>query len=1031
MSFIFWKHWSRSYRIVYIVALFVLVIGLLGFVIAWWRGLANVIRWDVLSELIDLPATIYAFTDGLQDFRLNGTVYAVSEQFVASAMQVYPWMAQVLLLVLCVSAALILSAMTQLSRWRYLIGMGLFLIALSLFRFEMLAVPGFEGAGTDSRLLFLLIAFVFGSVSYYFHAFRQDILLPIRLAVFAALLAVVVGGLGYLANAPLPALTIVSYGMPALLVLSVGFIFFISPEILAGLVWLTSARLTTSDEDEARPILGFKNLLFISLLYIINLLLTWLKNTKAVDWDLLAVSPFVIYLISVVLGIWGFRRLTEQQKTVSFGESGAFLYAGLALLCTATITYAFATANDPMIEAVEDVIVYSHLVMGILFLIYVAVNFLPLYQQGLAVHKVVYKPKRLELSLFRVVGVFGVFTLIGLQDFFPFRQAVTGYYNGLGDLYVASGEFASATAFYQQALEHEFQNHKANYSLASLALTNDDRTTAAYYYNQALLKQPSPQAYAGLSQAYLQNSLFFEAIKVLQRGIKAFPKSGELQNNLGFLYARTSVADSAYYYLQNAVANSQQSAVPKSNLLGLYARNPQVLAADSSLLKSVDDNAYESYQANALALRLIAGTDTTGARQPAWLSGEEANKGLSVGRFASLYNYALAVNAYATQPETNAPYRPKTWLTPESMAALDSLKKVIQRVSQQPVNQDFVDDLLLAQAMVEYKANQPAIAFSRLEQLGEGNARKGATYRTMRGLLMLEQQLYRPAAEVFGQNTDTLSAYYQAIALTKAGANAIAQSRWEIAAKNDATVSALKQVLYGERLPANDLERAFYVVYRPDDANRGKIWEQVKDPNLRTIAGVTLIDQYINTRQWFYAQMVLSQLAKPEQLSAYALSVENLAALRLAVARRNGKAAMSMAQKFMLPQHEAERLLYVAQAHLLTRQPARAAETFATAVRLAPLRAEIVTAAAQFKQQQRQTQGAYDLIVKALPFNEDKPELLKTYILLCLDLGLRDYAANRLAQLQSVAAPADYQAFLTTYQEKLTLIEKSRQNFVQ
>lgn len=1031
MSLVFWKNWSRSYRILYIVALLWLVVGLLGFILAWWRGLANVIRWDVLSELIDLPATIYSFTDGLQDFRLQGTVYAVSEQFVASAMQVYPWMAPLLLCLLCVSVALILSAMTRLPRWRYLIGMALFLIALSSFRFEMLAIPGFEGTGTDSRLLFLLIAFLFGSVSYYFHAFRQEVLLPVRLLVFTVVLVLVVGVLGYLTNAPMPALTIVSYGMPALLVISVGFIFFISPEILVALVWLTSAQRSTTDSEEPRPILGFRNLLFISLLYIVNLLLTSLKNTKVVDWDLLAVSPFIIYLISIVLGVWGFRRLMEQQKTVSFGESGAFLYAGLALLSTATITYAVATANDPMIEVFEDAIVYTHLVMAVLFLIYVVVNFLPLYEQGLAVHKVIYKPKRLELSLFRVVGVFGVFALVGLQDFFPFRQAVTGYYNGLGDLYVASGELASATAFYQQALEHEFQNHKSNYALASLALTNDDRTTAAYYYNQALLKQPSPQAYAGLSQAYLQNNLFFEALKVLQRGIKAFPQSGELQNNLGFLYARTSVADSAYYYLQHAVANSEQSAVPKSNLLGLYARNPQVLAADSSLAKSVDDNSYESYQANALALRLIAGTDTIAAQQPAWLSGEEANKGLSVGRFASLYNYALAVNAYASQPQGRPPYQPKNWITPESMGTLDSLTKFIQRISQQPVNQDFVDDLLLAQAMVEYKTNQPTIAFDKLEQLGEGNARKGGMYRTLQGLLMLDQQLYRPAAEVFGQNTDTLSAYYQAIALTKAGEHAVAQSRWELAAKNDATVLALKQVLYSERLPANDLERAFYVVYRPDDANRGKIWEQVKDPNFRTIAGITLIDQYISTRQWFYAQMVLSQLAKPAQLNAYALSLENLAALRLAVARRNGKAAMAMAQQFMLPQQEADRWLRVAQAHLLTKQSGRAAEAFTTAVRMAPLRAEIVTAAAQFKQQQGQTQGAYDVVVRALPFNEDKPELLKTYILLCLDLGLRDYAVNRLAQLQLVAAPADYQAFLTTYQEKLTLIEKSRQNFGQ
>ena len=217
MLLVFWKTWSRSYRILYFISLLLLSLGLLLFSIAWWRGLGNVIRWDVLSELLNLPATIQTFTDGLQDYPINGTVYAVSEQFVASAMEVHPWMAEGLLAGLCLSAVWILSAITRLPRWHYLIAMAIFLVALSTFRFEMLAIPGFDGAGADSRYLFLLLAFIFGSVSYYFHAFRPEVLLPIRLAVFTGLMALVVFSLGQLAKAPLPALTLVSYGMPALL----------------------------------------------------------------------------------------------------------------------------------------------------------------------------------------------------------------------------------------------------------------------------------------------------------------------------------------------------------------------------------------------------------------------------------------------------------------------------------------------------------------------------------------------------------------------------------------------------------------------------------------------------------------------------------------------------------------------------------------------------------------------------------------------------------------------------------------------
>jgi hypothetical protein len=70
-------------------------------------------------------------------------------------------------------------------------------------------------------------------------------------------------------------------------------------------------------------------------------------------------------------------------------------------------------------------------------------------------------------------------------------------------------------------------------------------------------------------------------------------------------------------------------------------------------------------------------------------------------------------------------------------------------------------------------------------------------------------------------------------------------------------------------------------------------------------------------------------------------------------------------------------------------------------------------------------------VLTALPFNDDNSELLKTYITLCLDLSLLDYAHDALAKLQGATAPADYQAFLTTYQERIALIENNRQNFLQ
>lgn len=1012
-SLFFWNQWSRTERLTYIVSFTAFIISLLLFGIAWARGLGNVVRWDVLSELNELPITLHAFTDGLTDYAVSGKAYAVSEQFVASAMQVRPGVATAFLSGIGVAFVLLLSAVTRFDRVRYLVSMAVIILGLAFFRWEMLEVPGL-----GSNYLFLLLAFLFGSLSYYFHAFRSDYSIPVRLGAFSLLTALVAVALGRLSPVAHPALAIVSYGMPVLLVFSVGFIFFIAPEIIAGLVWLTSAGRPDGNSPPVsiRRTLGLNNFLFISFLYLINLTLIWLKNTKSIDWDVLAISPFGLYLISVTIGVWGFRRLTEQQNVVSFRDGAAHLYAGLALLTTLTMAYAFATANDPLVEAFEDIIVYTHLAMGLFFVGYVLINFRAIYGQNLPVYRVLYRPKRLELSLFRVAGVFGVLVLLASGGLITLRQSTAGYYNGLGDLYVASDEPNSANAFYQLALEQEYQNHKSNYAMASLALAQDNQTAAAFFFQQALLKQPNPQDYAGLSQTYLQTNLLFEAIKTLQRGIRAFPKSGELQNNLGFLYARTSVADSAYYYLKSATGNAGRDDIPLANLLSFYARNPKILATDPGLATNVTESFYESYQANALALRLVARTDTTAPAQPHWITGNQTDEGLSVGRFASLYNYALAND----HPDRNGGPHRRT-ATP--------LTTLLQRRSADPVNQDFTDDLLLARAVAEYNQHNHPTAFSLMSQLAEGDSRNGPAYRSITGLWLIEQGLYRKAAETFAENDDTTSIYYRAVALTKANDPVLAQSLWEIAAQNDSAVAALKQVLYDGRKPETDREKAFYVTYRPDDPNRGRYWETIRDANLKTVAGARLVDEYIVTRQPFYAQMILSQMGDPKQLNAFARSTENLSALQIVVFKNKLAAADSMSRAYFLSRHQATRLFLLGQVYAQNRQEVQAQQAYRQALQLAPLNARIVAPAAELLRQQKQPKRAYDLVLTALPFNEDNALLLQTYVTLCLDLRLPDYAEDGLAKLRAIAPPADYQAFVATYQEKLASIEKDRQTF--
>ena len=1005
----FWKNWNTAHRTAYWTGLLLFVTAIAGMIRAWVKGLQNVVRWDVLSELTELPASIGTFTDGLFDYSVAGKAYVVTEQFVASAMQVNVMAAKLVTLGICLGLAFILAAVTRLQRWPYLIAMGVLIVLVATFRLEVLQLPGFLGTAFGGRLPFVLVVLALGLVSYYFHAFKSYVSLPVRLAVFAGMIVLGWLAVDRLAAQPLPASAFVGYALPGLLVISLGFIFWISTESIAALVYLTSVTRTNRSDGSGRP-LGMNNFLLISLLYLVNLLLIWLSNTKVIDWNPVVISPFVLFVVSLVLGIWGFRQqLRQNEAFLSFRDGGAFLYLGLALMTVMTITYAFASANDPLVEALEDMIVYTHLAGGLLFVVYVFFNFLPIYRQGLPVYKVLYKPTQLSLQQTRLIAAVLTVLIGAYQSFFTFKQATAGYFNTVGDFHAATGELRVAEQYYTLALASEFQNHKSNYALASLALTQGDKVTAAYYFNQALLKQPSPQAYAGLTSVLLGDNLLFEAIKMLQRGIRAFPKNGELQNNLGYLYARTSVADSAYYYLAASTGNTAREEVPQTNLLAFWARNPRLVSLDS-LANASKPGTYESYEANRAALSFFRNTaDSASVPRPAWLSEPHTEEGLNVSRFARLYNYAV-----------------------QNRTSDTTLLTVLNRMGENPANQDFTDDLLFARSAAQYYTGNKRTAFEITEQLARDNQQNGAFYNFISGLWMMEQGLNRKAADILAQNADTLSMYYQALALTKSGDPLMARSLWEIAGQNDPGVRSLAEVLYGKKQPSSDLEKAFVLLYDPLIDQMGPqlaLYRSMRDDNLKTIVASTLVSQYLGLKQVPVAQSWYEQIPQEAKLNAYAGSAMTVAYLRLRNAKGQYDQTITDARQSVIAAFQAEKELVVAQAYQAKKQPAEARRLYENALRQAPFQAELVAAAAGFERENGQSEKAYNRVLEALPLNERNPALLKLYALLCLDLGLSDYAEESLARLRAATSPADYQAFLVSYQAKRALIEKQREAF--
>lgn len=638
---LFWKVWSPSERRMAVGALLVLALGL---AFLFWQcidPLGNVVQWNVVSELSETSAVVDVLQLGQWQYGISTPTHLVTESFMSSVMEVNAWTVYLFWIGALIGLSLVLAALTTMSRFWYLAGTILFILFLAFAKLETLRV-----FGTENRLLFLTATSLYAGVSYYFHAFRPDLGIATRIAGITGVSIVLAALVAFGSASPVPALTAAAYSFPLWLVVTMLFLLVSATEIMAGLVWLS----TSGEAGKGRS--GLVQFIVISVLYLVLLLLIYLQNTRQIDWNLTLINPFYLALASGVLGIWGFRRRADStQGLLPFRSAGFWLYMGLFTVAASFGGLMAGTANDPVLETLEDTIVQGQLAMGLLFLFYVLINFYEVFQQKLAVYKVLYKPMRFGLTQTRLFGFAGVVVLFSMQKLLPVNQAIAGYFNGLGDLHSTTEEFTLAEQYYKLALQQEFQNHKSNYALASIALKQGDRNAAAYYFRQALLKNPSAQAYAGLSGILTQESLFFDAVYSLQEGLRTFPANGELLNNLGMLYSKTNVADSAYYYLDLAKANASRPEIPATNLLAILAKSTDSGLLDS-LATSSDKHDYLSWQANWLAVQNIRQQFQKEAFNPKAVPGDSL---LSVSSLAYLLNYATNQARFDTLPAALLP----------------------------------------------------------------------------------------------------------------------------------------------------------------------------------------------------------------------------------------------------------------------------------------------------------------------------------------------------------------------------------------
>ena len=727
----FWQNWPKNEHFSFVFILTILFTSILILSFYWFKGLENVIHWDILSELDEIPAALDTFSDGTLKFTINGNAYIVKERYLASMMEINFWANNVFALFFMFGLNLLISAFSGMSRYWFLGGMVLFAGILITFHLEI-------AFNSVNQLPFLVAFGAFTGLAFYFNTFAAQINVLKRFLSFLALSIAAAALISFTAKAVNPSLAVFSYGLLSAIVLSAIFILFVSHEISAGLVWVVS----NSGVKNRNHVPSF---LVISSIYLLNVLLIYLEKSHYIDWNIISINPVVLFGISVLLGIWGFRDYSEQSNFFDFRAVGSWLYLGLAIITTATIGYTYATANDSLIEAFEDFISYAHVSMGLCFFFYVLINFTQPLQKGLEVHKVIYKPKFYELLLFRMAAAILVFMLISFKNYNNYFQTKAGYYNAIADYYTAIEDFQAAETFYKEALHFDSRNHKSNYTLASLALKNGDKENTGLFLKNALEKNASPFAYAGLSKVLEEKDMFFDALFTLREGVSKFPKNQQLLTNIAYLYEKTKVIDSTFFYLNLAKTNCIDCDLAESNLLAYQLKYGEKDSLYKSLIASNPKLGGDNRATKSMSLRANRAAADKILREQASTNIEfTKDSAINVSQFVLLYNLSSFDNAMF-------PYSSKD----------------LQNIQRKELNNDFFEDLAFAIASRNYFSEDKLEGLKQLAILATDSTKHKPLYNQVAGMWFLQQGVYDKAIEFLSKAGDVSSVevlqkqYYQ------------------------------------------------------------------------------------------------------------------------------------------------------------------------------------------------------------------------------------------------------------------------------
>src|SRR5690606_19114439 len=178
----------------------------------------------------------------------------------------------------------------------------------------------------------------------------------------------------------------------------------------------------------------------LSFIYLLFILFLLLRITGNVQWEVPAPPVVLLFLAAGILGYVETRRkMTQIEQPYPFSVVGEGLYL-IGFSITALVFWkADFSANQPMLDFLHHLFIYSQLAFGLLFFAYLMANFGSVMNHGGQVDAVLFKPQFFAYYHMRIGAMMALLSIVVFADGIIGVQLNAASSNVSADYYYATG----------------------------------------------------------------------------------------------------------------------------------------------------------------------------------------------------------------------------------------------------------------------------------------------------------------------------------------------------------------------------------------------------------------------------------------------------------------------------------------------------------------------------------------------------------------------------------------------------------------